>query len=127
MPMKLRAFAAVAGVLATVAALSLTASLPVTAQSNPPALERTAPVNDAEIKSFATAVVEVKRVADSWLPELARAQTMQEQDLVEDAAFEEIKEVVEREGFTVMRFNQILALAHVNPNLVDQIRLHLTQ
>ena len=127
MPMKLRAFAAVAGVLAAVAALALTASLPVTAQSNPPALERTAPVNDAEIQSFATAVVEVKRVADSWLPELARAQTMQEQDLVEDAAFEEIKEVVEREGFTVMRFNQILALAHVNPNLVDQIRLHLPQ
>ena len=125
--MKLRAFAAVAGVLAAVAALALTVSLPVTAQSNPLALERTAPVNDAEIKSFATAVVEVKRVADSWLPELARAQTMQEQDLVEDAAFEEIKEVVEREGFTVMRFNQILALAHVNPSLVDQIRLHLTQ
>ena len=125
--MRLRAFAAVLGILAAVAALGLSASVPVTAQSTPPALERAGPVNDAEIKSFATAVVEVKRVADSWLPELARAQTMQEQDLVEDAAFEEIKEVVEREGFTVTRFNQILALAHVHPNLVDQIRLHLTQ
>ena len=125
--MKLRAIAAVAGILAAAAALGLTASVPVTAQSTPPALERAGPVNDAEIKSFATAVVEVKRVADSWLPEFARAQTMQEQDLVEDAAFEEIKEVVEREGFTVTRFNQILALAHVNPNLVDQIRLHLPQ
>jgi hypothetical protein len=125
MPSKLRAFTAVAGTVAAVAALALTASLPVTAQSNPPALS--VAVNDAEIKSFATAVVEVKRVADSWLPELARAQTTQEQELVEDAAFEEIKQVVESQGFTVPRFNQILAMANVSPDLLDQIREHLPQ
>ena len=128
MPSKLRAFAAVAGTLAAVAALALTASVPVTAQSTPPTFQRTAaPVNDAEIRSFATAVVKVKRVADSWLPELARAQTTQEQELVEDAAFEEIKQVVESQGFTVPRFNQILAMANVSPDLLDQIREHLPQ
>jgi hypothetical protein len=52
---------------------------------------------------------------------------MEEQDLVEDAAFEEIKQVVEREGFTVSRFNQMLSLASVNPDFVDRIRSHLPE
>ena len=116
-----------AAALAAIAAMALTAPLSVTAQSIRPETGQPVAVNDTEIKSFATAVVEVKRVADSWLPELARARTMEEQDLVEDAAFEEIKQVVEREGFTVSRFNQMLSLASVNPDFVDRIRSHLPQ
>jgi hypothetical protein len=125
MTLTLRAFAAVAGTVCTAAVLSLTAPLPVTAQTVPPALEQ--PINEAEIKSFATAVVEVKRVADSYLPAMAQAQTTREKDRVEDAAFAEIQQVVESQGFTVPRFNQILALAHVSPDLLDQIRQHLPQ
>jgi hypothetical protein len=127
MPMTLRAVAAVAGTLTAVAVLVLTLPMPVTAQTVPPALEQSAPLNEAEIKSFAAAAVEVKRVTDSYLPALARAQTMQEKERVEGAAFEEIKQVVEHQGFTISRFNQILALAHVSQELQDQIRRHLPQ
>jgi hypothetical protein len=125
--MTFRIFAAVAATVAAIAVLALAAPLSVVAQSVGPEARQATKVNEAEIKSFAAAVVEVKRVADSWLPELARAKTMEEQDLVEDAASEEIKQVVEREGFTVSRFNQMLSLASVNPDFVDRIRSHLPQ
>jgi hypothetical protein len=125
MPVTLRAFTAFAGTLTVVGILALTAPLPATAQSAPPALGQ--PINEAEIKSFAAAVVEVKRVTDSYMPILAQSRTTEEKDRVEDAAFAEIQQVVESQGFTVPRFNQILAMAHVRPDLVDQIRLHLPQ
>jgi len=125
--MTLRIFTATAAALAAIAAMALAAPLTVTAQSFRPEAGQPVAVNDAEIKSFAAAVVEVKRVTDSYLPMLAGARTTEEKDRVENAAFAEIKEVVASEGFTVSRFNQILSLASASPDLVDQIRLHLPQ
>lgn len=125
--MTFRIFTATAAALAAIAAMALAAPLSVTAQSIRPEAGQPVAVNDAEIKSFAAAVVEVKRVTDSYLPMLAGARTTEEKDRVENAAFAEIKEVVASEGFTVSRFNQILSLASVSPDLVDQIRLHLPQ
>lgn len=123
--MKPPIFATGAATIAACAALALAAPLPVTAQSVPPAAAQPAPVDDAEVRSFAAAVVEVKRVADSYIPALAVAKTPTEQERVEDAVFSEIKQVVESEGFTVWRFNQILAMANVSPDLVERIREHL--
>jgi hypothetical protein len=125
--MTFRIFTATAAALAAIAAMALAAPLSVTAQSIRPEAGQPVAVNDAEIKSFAAAVVEVKRVTDSYLPMLAGARTTEEKDRVENAAFAEIKEVVASEGFTVSRFNQILSLASASPDLVDQIRLHLPQ
>ena len=125
--MTLRIFTAAAAALAAIAALASAAPPQGTAQSIRPAAGQPVAVNDAEIKSFAAAVVEVKRVTDSYLPALAGAQTTEEKDRVEGAAFAEIKEAVESEGFTISRFNQILSLASVSPDLVDQIRSHIPQ
>src|SRR4029450_12776429 len=109
--MTFRIFTATAAALAAIAAMALAAPLSVTAQSIRPEAGQPVAVNDAEIKSFAAAVVEVKRGTDSYLPMLAGARTTEEKDRVENAAFAEIKEVVASEGFTVSRFNQILSLA----------------
>ena len=98
---------------------------PAAAQSARPGIQEPATVSDTELRSFASAAVEVKRVADSYLPVLAGVQTFEEKTRVESAAYSEIRQIVENEGFTVSRFNEILSLASVSPDLADRIRLHM--
>lgn len=113
--------------VSAVAALTLAAPSPLLAQSDRPAVQEPATVSDAELRSFAVAAVEVKRVADTYLPVLAGTRTVEEKARVESAAQSEIRQIVENEGFTVSRFNQILSLASASPDLADRIRSHMQQ
>jgi predicted ATPase with chaperone activity len=127
--MKLRTLATAAAAVATIAVLAAAVPLAVPAQTVGPQPQagQSAAVDDTELKSFAVAVKRVKRVADSYLPRLAESQTIQETDALEDAAYLEVKEVVENEGFSVSRFNQILAMAGTSPDIAERIRSHLQQ
>ena len=111
-----------------IAVLALAAAPPATAQSVQSAIEQSAPaVSDAELKSFAVAVLEVRRITDTYVPMLKTATTIEEQQQVEKAASAEMKQAVENEGMTVGRFNQILTLARIDPDLTERIRRHIKQ
>ena len=113
--------------LFAIAACTFAGPSPAVAQSGGTVIREVATVSDAELRSFATAAVGVKRVADSYLPLLAGVESFEEKTRVESAAFTEIRQIVENEGFTVSRFNEILSLAGVSPELADRIRTHMHQ
>lgn len=100
---------------------------PVTvAQDGPPSLEQTAPpVSDAELKSFAVAVLEVQRINDAYMPRFQASKTPEEQQRVEDAASKEMVQAVEKQGMTVDKYKEILTLAQQNPQVAERIKQHI--
>lgn len=110
------------------AMLGLTPVPPATAQTAQPEVEQFAPAfSDAELKSFAVAVVEVRRLTDAYLPKLHSAATVEEQRQIEEIASVRLKEAVENKGMTVARFKEILAYSQNDPELAQRIRSHLPQ
>ena len=129
--MRRQFFTTLALAVACVASAPPTAAQIVPAEvvkSAPPEIAPTAPAySDGELKSFAVAVLEVKRVTDVYLPKLQTAATLEERHQVEETASTEMKQAVENKGFTVARFNEILTQAKMHPELAAQIRQHIQQ
>ena len=67
--------------------------------------------SDAELKSFASAVVEVHRINDAYIPKLQAASTADEEEKLEAAALREMVQAVEKEGISVEKYEEILTQA----------------
>jgi hypothetical protein len=99
------------------------------AQGAPPAAPITAPQSaidftDADLKSFAVAVIHVSQINDTYLPVYQAAKTPEEQQLVEQKATDEMVQAVKKQGMSVEKYQEILTHAKSNPqvaNRVDQL------
>ena len=112
--------------LMTAAVLGLAAAPAAHAQRvQPPAAQSAESYSDAQLKSFATALLHVSRLHDVFLPQLENARTPQEQQLVVLVATEAMAEVVERSGMTVEQYDSLLAHAQSDPALADRIKGHI--
>jgi hypothetical protein len=117
--------------MAICAATSVIAVGPVTAAQGPdrqPAPEAQQPApsySDAELKSFAVAVVQVQRINDAYLPKLKTASTPEEQQQVEKTATSEMVKAVQKEGMTVEKYKQIMNHAQSNPEIGDRVMKHI--
>ena len=85
----------------------------------------TSVIHETELRPFAAAVKEVQGITDFYSPLAAATRTPKELDKVESAAFQEMKDAVAKKGFTISRFNQIVAMARLDPDLADRIGAHL--
>lgn len=90
-------------------------------QSSPPAY------GDEELKSFASAAIAVQRINDFYLPKLQAAQSVQEEQDVQRTASGEMTQAVESTGMTVDKFNEILVIAQLNPEIADRIAHHIKE
>ena len=81
-----------------------------------------APPTDAELKSFAGAVVEVHRINDAYIPRLEAASTSDEEKKLEAAALREMVEAVEKEGLSVEKYEQILTQAQTDRDIVYRLK-----
>jgi hypothetical protein len=93
----------------------------------PPAAQAATDFTDADLKSFAVAVVQVSRINDTYLPMYQAARTPEEQQWVEIKATDEMVQAVKNQGMTVDQYQQILAHAQSNPavaNRVDELIRH---
>ena len=98
------------------------------AQADEPAAQQNAPsYSDAELKSFAVAVLEVQRINNTYLAKLQAAATREEQEQVLQSATDELTQAVEKNGMSVDRFTQILAHAQANPDLAGRVRTHIKE
>src|SRR5688572_18528463 len=101
--------------LAAAALSFLTAWAPVTlAQTaSPPASAGSSQrdFNDTDLKSFATALVQVSRINDNYLPIYRAAKTPEEQQAVEQKASQEMVQAVEGAGMSVAKYHEILGHA----------------
>ena len=84
--------------------------------------EQTNPYSDAELKSFAGAVVEVHRINDSYIPKLQAANTPDEEQQLEAAALHEMVQAVEKEGISVERYEEILTQAQTNRDIAHRLK-----
>jgi hypothetical protein len=113
----------------TIIALALLGSAwaPVTmAQRSQAQVEQSAPgYSDAELKSFAVAVLQVQRINDAYLPRLQSAKTPEEQQQVKEAASGEMVRAVEKEGISVDKYKEIMTQAQTNPEVAERIKQHI--
>ena len=78
--------------------------------------------SDAELKSFAGAVVEVHRINDAYIPRLEAAGTADEEQKLEAAALREMIQAVEKEGLSVEKYEEILTQTQTNHELVHRLK-----
>jgi len=77
---------------------------------------------DAELKSFASAVVEVHRINDAYIPKLEAASTPDEEQKLEAAALREMVQAVENEGLSVEKYEEILTQVQNNREIVHRLK-----
>ncbi|HYT98123.1 MAG TPA: DUF4168 domain-containing protein [Casimicrobiaceae bacterium] len=78
--------------------------------------------SDAELKSFAGAVVEVHRINDAYIPKLLAASTPDEEQQLEAAALHEMVQAVEKEGISVEKYEEILTKAQTNRDIAYRLK-----
>jgi glucose/arabinose dehydrogenase len=112
--------------LVTAALLGLAAAPAAQAQlAQPPAAQSADAYSDTQLQSFATALLQVSRLHDMFLPRLELARTPAEQHLVVMAATDAMVEAVEKTGLTVDEYDSMLAHAQEDPALADRVRTHI--
>ena len=111
-------------VMTVLLALVGIAGAPLTwAQSEQAPIEQsTTTYTDAELKSFAGAVVEVHRINDSYIPKLQAASTPDEEQQLETAALREMVQAVEKEGISVEKYEEILTKAQTNRDIAYRLK-----
>jgi hypothetical protein len=88
----------------------------------PSAAEPAPGYSDAELKSFAGAVVEVHRINDAYIPKLQAAGTPDEEQKLEAAALHEMVQAVEKEGISVEKYEEILTKAQTSRDIALRLK-----
>lgn len=106
--------------------MSAAASPFVFSQSLEAPTEQSAPsYSDAELKSFAVAAIEVKRIHDAYAPKFESAASSEEQQQVQQTASQEMIRAVEKEGISVEKYEEIAGQVKANPAVAERVREHL--
>lgn len=90
------------------------------AKPTPPAAAA-ASITDQELKSFAVAALEVKKINDSYRPRYQAAGTPAEKQQVQKEATEKMSSAVQQKGLTVDKYNQIVRVAQADPEVAKTI------
>jgi len=103
-------------------------ALAETDDSTPPsaASERAAaPYSDAELKSFAVALLEVDRIKTTYAPKLAL--TLRAQQEVKQAASQEMMQALKQQGMSVDKYQEMLINVQTNPALAGKVDHYLKE
>ncbi len=96
-------------------------STPPSAASEQPA----APYSDAELKSFAVALLEVDRIKTIYAPKLAL--TLRAQQEVKQAASQEMVQALKQQGISVDKYQEMLINVQTNPALAGKVDHYLKE
>lgn len=92
----------------------------------PPAAAAPA-MDDAKLKSFAVAFLEVTKVTESYKPQIEAAGSTEDQQRLQQEAGEKMVEAVNNaEGISVDEYNMIIQAAQTDPELAQKINGHIT-
>ena len=103
-------------------------ALAETDDSTPPsaASEQAAtPYSDAELKSFAVALLEVDRIKTTYAPKLAL--TLRAQQEVKQAASQEMVQALKQQGISVDKYQEMLINVQTNPALAGKVDHYLKE
>jgi len=93
---------------------------PAAKPATPPAAAAAA-ITDQELKTFAVAALEVKKINDSYRPRYQSADTPAAKEQVQKEATEKMSAAVEQKGLSVDKYNQIVRVAQADPEVAKQI------
>lgn len=95
-------------------------------QEAPSTALTSADFDGAELDSFVQAYVEVNMIGQAFAPQLQSAATPEEQMQVQTQASEQMMGAIEAvEGIDLERYNEIMAVAQNDPDLVARINTRL--
>jgi hypothetical protein len=122
--------------LASASALTLALGVAsyAAAQDTAPAPQMEAPtaqapaVDDAKLKSFAMAFLEVAKVNQAYQPQIQAAPSADDQQRLQQEAGQKMIEAVNAaEDLSVDEYNQIIEAAQTDPDLAQRINGHITE
>ena len=95
---------------------------PVAAQLGQLSVAQSSPsYSDAELKSFAEALLEVQRINNAYQPSLEAATTPEEENRVHQAALNEVTQVLKEKGMSVDKYKEIVIIAQNNSDIAERI------
>src|SRR6266702_1585494 len=103
-------------------------ALAETDDSTPPSTsseQAAAPYSDAELKSFAVALLEVDRIKTTYAPKLAL--TLRAQQEVKQAASQEMVQALKQQGISVDKYQEMLINVQTNPSLAGKVDHYLKE
>lgn len=84
-----------------------------------------APYSEADLKSFAVALLEVDRIKTSYGPKLAL--TLRAQQQVKQAASQEMEQALKDQGMSVDKYQEMLINVQTNPALAGKVDHYLRE
>lgn len=96
-------------------------------QMEAPAAAPAGNVDEAKLKSFAVAFLEVAKVNQVYQPQIEAAQPDDQQRLQQEAGQKMIEAVNASDDITVDEYNQIIQAAQTDPELAQRINGHITE
>lgn len=80
------------------------------------------PYEDAELKSFATAAVQVRRITDTYVEKMVAAKSEQEKKQLERLASGDMVQAVKNEGLSVDKYQDIATRVQSDPALAERVK-----
>jgi hypothetical protein len=96
-------------------------SAPPSAPAATPPSAAAASISDQELKTFAVAALEVRKINDSYRPRYQSADTPAEKQQVQKEATDKMAAAVSQKGLSVDKYNQIVRVAQADPEVAKQI------
>lgn len=88
-------------------------------QQQPPA--QTESFDESELKSYATAALQVQQIRQSYAPRMQSTESREEQEKLQQEAMTKMSEAVQGEGLDVETYNKITTAVQNDPNLANQV------
>jgi hypothetical protein len=107
--------------LALAAAALLALATPVAAQDTNPAPPAVV-VDEASLRSFAAAVLQINAIAQEWSARIGREQDPARIEAMREDALTDIVEAVRDEGLTVDEYTAILQVAQTDPAINARVQ-----
>ena len=104
---------------------------PPAAQQQPPAAQQqpgsAQNYDKGELKSYASAMLQVQRLNQAYQPQIRAATTPEKQQQVQQQALQQMAAAVRAEGLSVEKYNEISRAMQGNPQVADEVRGYLKE
>lgn len=99
-------------------------------QQRPPAAQPQQPAKNydqQELKSYASARVEVQRLNQEYQPQIRAAGSPQKQQQLHQQALQQMAAAVRDQGLSVKKYNEISRAVQTNPQLASRVQSYIDE
>ena len=93
----------------------------------PQAPEATQDLTEQQLRSYAVAALEIRRISQSYQPALQAAESEADQQAVQQEAVQKMTETLREKGISVEEYNRITSAAQADPGIASQVQQYMNQ